>query len=120
MAASTAALQQSNGVRAAWNGIAGRIGSLIGDGLLALGARIGVGAVFFMSGRTKVSEGSLLTVSDGAYALFREEYKVPLLPPELAAHCATYAEHALPILLVLGLCTRLSALGLLEIGRAHV
>ena len=33
MAASTAALQQSNGVRAAWNGIAGRIGSLIGDGL---------------------------------------------------------------------------------------
>jgi putative oxidoreductase len=52
-------------------------------------------------------------VSDTAYTLFREDYKVPLVPPEIAAHLATYAEHLLPILLVLGLFTRLSALGLL-------
>ena len=45
--------------------------------------------------------------------LFREEYKLPLLPPEIAAHMATYAEHLLPALLVFGLLTRLSALGLL-------
>jgi putative oxidoreductase len=38
---------------------------------------------------------------------------VPLLSPGLAAHLATYAEHLFPILLVLGLCTRLSALALL-------
>ena len=38
---------------------------------------------------------------------------MPLLPPELAAHMATYAEHLLPVLLVLGLFTRLSALGVL-------
>ena len=38
---------------------------------------------------------------------------MPLLPPELAAHLATYAEHLFPILLVLGLFTRLSALALL-------
>ena len=38
---------------------------------------------------------------------------MPLLPPEIAAHLATYAEHLFPILLVLGLFTRLSALALL-------
>lgn len=38
---------------------------------------------------------------------------MPLLPPDLAAHLATYAEHALPILLVLGLLTRPAAIGLL-------
>ncbi|MBI3916007.1 MAG: DoxX family protein [Betaproteobacteria bacterium] len=54
-----------------------------------------------------------LTVSDTAYTLFRDDYKVPLLPPEFAAHMATYAKHLFPILLVLGLCTRLSALALL-------
>ncbi len=74
-------------------------------------ARIALGAIFFMSGRTKV-EG-FLSVTEGTYTLFREEYKVPLLPPEIAAHLATYGEHLLPVLLVLGLFTRLSALGLL-------
>ena len=79
--------------------------------LLALAARVGIGAVFFLSGRTKV-EG-LLTITDSAYSLFRDEYKVPLIAPEIAAHMATYAEHLFPILLVLGLCTRGSALALL-------
>lgn len=107
-AGSTAA---TGGLRGAWNRIADRLNDLVGHGLLALAARVGVAAVFFMSGRTKV-EG-FLTVSDTAYTLFRDEYKVPLLPPEFAAHMATYAEHLFPILLVLGLCTRLSALALL-------
>jgi putative oxidoreductase len=85
--------------------------SLVGHGLLAVAARLAVASIFFFSGRTKV-EG-LLTVSDSAYTPFREEYKVPFLPPELAAHLATYAEHLFPTLLVLGLFTRLSALALL-------
>jgi putative oxidoreductase len=101
----------ARGWRAAWNSGAGALEGLIGHALLALAARFGVGAVFFLSGRTKVD--GLLTVNENAYTLFREEYKVPLLPPELAAHLAAYAEHALPILLFLGLATRLSALGLL-------
>ena len=101
----------ATGLRAAWNRIADTLSALVGHGLLALCARLALGAVFFLSGRTKV-EG-FLTVSEGAYTLFREEYKVPILAPELAAHLATYAEHLLPVLLVLGLFTRLSALGLL-------
>lgn len=74
-------------------------------------ARLGVGSVFFMSGRTKV-EG-LLTITPGAYELFRTEYKLPLVPPEIAVHAATYSEHLFPILLALGLFTRIGALGLL-------
>ena len=80
---------------------------------LALIARVGIGAIFFLSGRTKV-EG-WLTVTDGTYTLFRDEYKLPLIPVEIAAHAAVWAEHALPLLLLLGLFTRLSALAL--IGR---
>ncbi|HTT09726.1 MAG TPA: DoxX family protein [Burkholderiaceae bacterium] len=84
---------------------------LVGDDLLALLARVGIAAVFFYSGRTKV-EG-LLSVTDNAVALFADEYKVPLLPPDVAAHMAAYAEHLFPLLLVLGLLTRVSALALL-------
>jgi putative oxidoreductase len=101
----------ARGIRSAWNRTGQWLNALVGHGLLALAARVAIAAIFFLSGRTKVD--GLLTVSEGAYALFREEYKVPLLPPELAAHLATYAEHLFPTLLVLGLLTRLSALALL-------
>jgi putative oxidoreductase len=99
------------GPRATWNRLADALAGRIGHGLLAVCARLSLAAIFFQSGRTKV-EG-WLTVTDGAYALFREEYRLPLVPPELAAHLAAYAEHLLPLLLVLGLGTRLSALGVL-------
>jgi putative oxidoreductase len=108
-AAATGASER--GVRGTWNHFAERLTVLVSDGLIALAARIAVAAIFFLSGRTKVD--GLLTVNDNAYTLFREEYKVPLLPPELAAHLATYAEHLFPALLVVGLLTRLSAAALL-------
>ena len=78
---------------------------------LLLLARLGIAAVFFQSGRTKV-EG-LLTITDGTYELFRTEYALPLVDPVVAAHAATYSEHLFPILLVLGLFTRPAALALL-------
>ena len=87
-----------------------RLSMPINDTLLAFAARMALAAIFFLSGRTKVD--GLLTVNDSAYALFRDEYKVPLIPPEFAAHMATYAEHLLPILLVAGLFTRFAALAL--------
>jgi putative oxidoreductase len=79
--------------------------------LLSLVCRFSTAAIFFLSGRTKV-EG-FLTITDSAYELFRTEYKLPLVPPEIAAHMAAYAEHLFPLLLVLGLFTRASALALL-------
>lgn len=98
-------------LRSRWNELADRVGAWIGHDLIALTSRFALAAIFWLSGRTKVD--GLLTVNDTAYTLFREDYKVPLLPPEFAAHMATYAEHLFPVLLVLGLATRLSALGLL-------
>lgn len=96
---------------AAWNRLADRITGLLGDALIALVARFGIAGVFFLSGRTKVD--GLLSVRDSTYAPFADEYKLLLLSPEFAAHLASYAEHLFPLLLVLGLCTRLSALALL-------
>ena len=99
------------GLRARWNTGAALLTRLVPDDLLALASRVAITAIFWLSGRTKV-EG-LLMVTDSAYELFRTEYKLPLLAPELAAHLAAYAEHLFPVLLVLGLFTRLSALSLL-------
>ena len=79
--------------------------------LMSLVARAAMANVFWMSGQTKVD--GFLHVSDNTFFLFREEYKVPLLPPDLAAYMATTAEHVFPILLILGFASRLSALALL-------
>lgn len=99
------------GIRGLYNHIADTLSNLINHTSLALIDRMAIAALFFLSGRTKVD--GFLTVNDSAYALFRDEYKVPLIAPEIAAHMATYAEHLFPILLVLGLFTRFSALALL-------
>ena len=79
--------------------------------LLLLVQRLGIASVFFMSGRTKVD--GLLMVNESAFELFRYEYALPLVPPEAAAYAATYSEHLFPLLLALGLFTRLSATALL-------
>jgi putative oxidoreductase len=77
---------------------------------LALASRLSIAATFWRSGQTKVTGFHL---REETFVLFREEYKVPLLPPDIAAYLATTAEHVFPILLVIGFATRLSALGLL-------
>ncbi|SDB98000.1 putative oxidoreductase [Sphingomonas sp. YR710] len=90
---------------------AARIDGCVSESPLLLVVRLGVAAIFFLSGRTKV-EG-LLTITPSTYELFRTDYALPLVPPEIAAHAATYSEHFFPILLVLGLFTRPAALALL-------
>ena len=79
--------------------------------LLLLVQRLGIAAVFFQSGRTKV-EG-WFTIPDTTIELFRSEYALPLLSPVVAAYVAAGAEHLFSILLALGLMTRLSAAALL-------
>jgi len=92
--------------------------------LLALLARFSIAAVFWKSGQTKVQGFAIDLVngewvlgwprlSDSVVELFRDEYHLPLLPPELAAIMAATAEHTFPVLLLLGLATRFSALALL-------
>ena len=98
-------------VRTLWVRLADAATAITPHSMLALVNRVAIAGIFWMSARTKV-EG-WFTISDSAYALFRDEYKLPLLTPELAAQMATVAEHLFPVLLVLGLATRLSALALL-------
>ena len=77
--------------------------------LVALASRIAVADIFWRSGQTKVSGFS---IREETFYLFREEYKVPLLPPDLTAYLSTIGEHVFPVLLVFGLASRLSAIGL--------
>lgn len=77
---------------------------------IALAARVGTAGVFWQSARTKVDG---FTITDTTFLLFRDEYALPLIPPEIAAVLATTAEHLFSVLLVIGLATRLSAAALL-------
>ena len=77
---------------------------------VALVTRISVAGVFWQSGQTKVDGWH---VTDTAVELFRNEYRLPLIDPAVAAHLAAFAEHFFPALLVLGLATRFSSLALL-------
>jgi len=76
---------------------------------VALISRFAVASVFWRSAQTKVNGFS---IREETFYLFQEEYKVPLLPPDLAAYLATIGEHAFSVLLLIGLASRLSALGL--------
>jgi len=76
---------------------------------VALISRFALASVFWRSAQTKVNGFS---IREETFYLFQEEYKVPLLPPDLAAYLATIGEHAFSVLLLIGLASRLSALGL--------
>jgi putative oxidoreductase len=78
--------------------------------LIALSARIFPAAVFWQSGQTKVENW---IVTDSAIFLFREEYRLPIIDPVIAANLAAFAEHVFPVMLVLGLATRFAAFALL-------
>jgi putative oxidoreductase len=75
--------------------------------ILQLGMRVGVGMVFFNAGLLKYNSFEF------AVKLFEDEYKVPVLDPALAARLAMYNELAVPVLLFLGLATRIATLPLL-------
>jgi len=75
--------------------------------ILLLGLRVGVGSVFFKAGLLKYESWDMTLM------LFAQEYKVPLLPPELAARMAMVQELTVPILLFLGLATRVATVPML-------
>ncbi|MDH4653530.1 DoxX family protein [Pseudomonas sp. JS3066] len=92
--------------------------------LVAFVARFSIAAIFWKSGQTKI-EGLVIDLVDGTFELgiphlsasavplFTDEYHLPFFSPELAAHMAAFAEHFFPLLILLGLATRFSALALL-------
>tara|TARA_Y100000310_G_scaffold342841_1_gene447831 strand:- start:817 stop:1284 length:468 start_codon:yes stop_codon:yes gene_type:complete len=94
------------------------------EALILLLTRFALATVFWLSGQTKIEgfafnpvagqfEFGLPTIKESTFFLFEYEYALPLIPANLAAYLATAAEHVLPILLILGLFTRLGAVGIL-------
>ncbi|WP_261520852.1 DoxX family protein [Burkholderia multivorans] len=75
--------------------------------LLAIPLRLAVATIFWNSAMTKLANW------DAALELFRDEYRVPALPPEIAAYLAVSIQLSMPVLLVLGLGTRLAPFVLL-------
>ena len=80
--------------------------------LLAL--RLYVSSVFFRAGIIKISDWS------ATLALFHDEYKVPLLPPDVAACVGAFGELAFPVLITLGLAGRFGAAGLFVVNAMAV
>lgn len=97
--------------------------------LVALGLRVVMARVFFVSGQAKI-EGPVIPISlnirdldflvvlpaqikDATFQLFETQYAALPLPPAVAAYLFTYAEFILPICLVIGFATRFAALLLL-------
>lgn len=82
--------------------------------VIALMARVALAGIFFKSGLTKVEIGEDgFAFASSVQYLFEEEYQIPLLPWDVAAFLAAANELILPVLLVIGLATRFSALALL-------
>jgi putative oxidoreductase len=69
--------------------------------------RLAIAAAFWNAGLTKIASWQTTVM------LFRDEYRVPLLPPELAATVAATVELSCPMLLVLGMASRLATLPML-------
>jgi putative oxidoreductase len=82
--------------------------------LAQLAARGFLAQAFFLSGLTKLRDW------DSTLALFSDEYHVPLLSPEVAAHLGTGGELVLPVLLALGLFGRFAAAGLMVVNAVAV
>ena len=74
--------------------------------LIALVGRIAIGTVFWRSAMTKIDGFSL---KPSTFYLFENDYKLPLVPPEIAAYMATATELTMPLLLWSGLLTRFAA-----------
>jgi putative oxidoreductase len=114
-------------IRRAHDAVFGRIQHATQDWLPALFARFAFASVlfayYFTSFKTKIGEGFLgfLTVADGAYfqivpgvveAAGYDVSKIPVFPFGIIVHAGTWAEFVLPVLIVIGLFTRIAALGM--------
>ena len=87
----------------------------IPEAIMLLFVRVALAGIFWRSARTKVEEGSWFSVSENARYQFSDEpfNNVPILNGDFGAYVTTFAEHFFPILLILGLFTRLSATALM-------
>lgn len=98
--------------------------SKIPDSLISAIGRFSIAAIYWQSAQTKI-EGFAIDIVSGTFTLgmphlsasavdlFRDEYKLPIIPPEIAAYMAAFAEHFFSLLILIGLATRFSSIALL-------
>jgi len=96
-----------------YNRITALLSGTLVESVALLLARVALAGIFWRSYKTKVEEGTLLQISDVQYFIFENEFAGLPLAPDLAVPMATYAEFLFPILLVIGLASRFSALALM-------
>lgn len=102
-----------NSVAAMYDRIVGFVSGRFAEALALLLTRVALAGVFWRSYKTKIVEGTWFDISDTTYFLFENEYSGVPLPSDIAAPMATFTEFLFPILIVIGLMTRASALALL-------
>ena len=103
-------LEMSNGSRRSLEGLLQPILDLLGRfplALLQLIFRFSTASVFFMSGHSKILSWQTTIL------LFANEYRVPVLSPELAASLSASFELGCSTLIFFGFLTRLATLPLL-------
>ncbi len=91
------------------------VSGAVPEGIALLFTRIALAGIFWRSARTKVEEGSWLSINENTFFQFSDApfNNVPILNGDLGAYVTTYSEHLFPILLILGLATRFGALALM-------
>ncbi|MEO0417901.1 MAG: DoxX family protein [Pseudomonadota bacterium] len=105
-----------NTITALYHRLTGLLSGTFIESLALLFTRVALAGIFWRSYQTKVEEGTWLTISDVQYFIFENEFAGLPLDPQIAVPMATYAEFLFPILLVIGLASRFSALALMIMG----
>lgn len=101
-----------NDLKALWTRLTGMLSGSVIESIALFMARIALAGIFWRSYQTKVEEGTLLSISDVQYIIFENEFAGLPLSPDLAVPLTVYAEFAFPILLFIGLFSRVSAAAL--------
>lgn len=101
-----------NALMSSWSRLTGLLSGTVIESIALFLVRVALGGIFWRSYETKVVEGTLLTIDPTQYLIFQNEFTGLPLPADLAVPMTTYAEFLLPILLLVGIFSRLSAAAL--------
>ena len=102
-----------NSIIALYNRLTGIASGPLAESIAQLVARIALGMIFWRSYGTKVIEGTWLQIDPTQYLIFENEFAGLPISPQLAVPMTVYAEFLFPLLLFVGLATRLSAAALM-------
>ena len=98
-----------NNILELWNRLTGFLSATLIESIALFMARVALAGIFWRSYETKVVEGTLLQIDETQYFIFANEFTGLPIPTDLAVPLTVYAEFLFPILLLVGLFSRLSA-----------